>query len=526
MRPKLNQPRSSIPVSKGATLKNNQKSVNTLASLAQRKGKQVQHSHALRSSSIQGKMKSEVSPHFIPEYMKKHNSPGGQKQTSLKEHAQTKAASQNLLPSQAFVTNESGKGKDGDHDPSGTNKVPISLDDVMFKLNSLTSAVSKIDSMARDIDIIAEDIKSIKALQEKTMKLSQDMSEVQGKMENMQESVKDLEEREEEILANQQLLAKELMDIKGAIQDQGRPEMEKRMDFELNKIKADQLKLNLILEGVREPNSDRDDATYRQVKSFIREILGLKYIGLDMVYRLGKPRGPSAPPRPIFICFSSLGDRMDVWHSRARLIDHPEGRFQLKEDLPSPLRPVMAALNRVAQIAKKYPEKYRNVYIKDYKLFVDGRGYDVNQLEQLPKDLRPSHTSTPGNVKVVVFFGRDSRFSNHFESKFEIGTTKYYTMEQYLASHRARFANRPDLEEKAMATKDPAEAKRVLNQLRGADHQTEWEAERKDILFAGLLAKFVQSDDLRDYLLSSGDRILGEPSKNSNWGIGLTLSDK
>lgn len=139
-------------------------------------------------------------------------------------------------------------GKGGEEDPPTIIKLPISLDDVMLKLNSLTSAVGKIDSMARDIDIIAEDIKSIKALQDTTLKLTQDMSEVQGKLENLQESVRELEEREE-LLTNQQMLAKELIDIKSTLQVQGRSEMDPRVDFELNKIKADRLKLNLILGG-------------------------------------------------------------------------------------------------------------------------------------------------------------------------------------------------------------------------------------------------------------------------------------
>lgn len=522
MRPKQDQPGSSRQGCKNTKSMVNSQSVNSLANLAQGKGSQ--HSHALRSSTSEGNMNSVASSHFLPDYMKNQSLSRPQQQYTQKPEL-SKTSSNNINGIEEPV---GGKGEgDGDGDSLQNNtKSPISLDDLMLKLNSLTSAVSKIDSMAKDIDIIAEDIKSIKALQDTTMKLTQDMSEVQGKVENVQGSVRELEEREEEILTNQQMLAKELIDIKSTLQVQGRAEIEARVDFELNKIKADQLKLNLILEGMNEPKVDSAGAAYRQTKSFIKEVLGLRYVGIDMVHRLGKPRGSSAPPRPMFIRFLTLCDRMEVWHSRSRLTDHPDGRFLLKEDLPPPLRPIMAALNRVTTIAKKYPEKYRNVYVRDYNLYIDGKAYDVNQLELLPKDLRPSHTSTPGNVKVVVFFGRESRFSNHFESKFVIGSKTYYTIEQYLALHRARFANRPDLEEKAMASRDPAEAKRVLNQLRGAACQVEWENERKDILFAGLLAKFVQNDDLREYLLSSDDRILGEASKNSAWGIGLTLSDK
>lgn len=83
-------------------------------------------------------------------------------------------------------------------------------------------------------------------------------------------------------------------------------------------------------------------------------------------------------------------------------------------------------------------------------------------------------------------------------------------MEQFLAHGRARFANDQHLMDRALASQDPAEAKRILNLLRDAPGQEEWEEERHDILLSGLQAKFRQSDDLKGYLLSSEERQLGE----------------
>ena len=45
-------------------------------------------------------------------------------------------------------------------------------------------------------------------------------------------------------------------------------------------------------------------------------------------------------------------------------------------------------------------------------------------------------------------------------------------------------------------------------------------------MVAGNLAKFEQHDDLRDYLLGTGDRVLGEASPVDRvWGIGLSRDD-
>lgn len=163
--------------------------------------------------------------------------------------------------------------------------------------------------------------------------------------------------------------------------------------------------------------------------------------------------------------------------------------------------------------------------IRDYRIHINDTSYGVNELENLPKELRPSVSSTPGNQQVVIFFGKDSRFSNHHYSKFDIQGTTYATIEQYLAEKRAILAERQDLQDKAMASDDPVEAKRILNGLHGDRSDEEWENQRRDILFDGLLAKFQQNEDLKRYLLSSGQRRLGEASRNKTWGIGLTLAD-
>lgn len=180
----------------------------------------------------------------------------------------------------------------------------------------------------------------------------------------------------------------------------------------------------------------------------------------------------------------------------------------------------------MVQEAKKCPDRYRQVAIRDFQLFLDGKFYGADELETLPDELRPSTISTPGNKQVVVFFGKDSKFSNHHYATFTVEGVAFTSIEQYLAFSRARISQRSDLAERAMASDDPVEAKRVLHLLREEPSQEEWETQRRDILFKGLLEKFSQNPDLREYLLSSEDRILGEASRNRVWGIGLTLTDR
>lgn len=65
-----------------------------------------------------------------------------------------------------------------------------------------------------------------------------------------------------------------------------------------------------------------------------------------------------------------------------------------------------------------------------------------------------------------------------------------------------------------------------MNELRAAPTEPKWIEERHDILYSGLLAKFAQREDLMNYLLKSENRQLGEASRDTTWGIGLTLLDR
>lgn len=440
-----------------------------------------------------------------------------------------------------------------DHNPPQDFNPPphdgISLADVMSKLEGIATLSQKIDSMA-------EDIKQIKVLQNITTEIGKDLSEtkahvkqLQGSVTQLQQSkatanrersamqatisqlkttIASLEEEKEETQQNQQALAKELLTLRAQIRRQPTPAplSLSRMEFEHHKIEAALRKNNLVLEGIKEDYNGRGSSTGEQVFTFIRNVLGLSGIELDMAYRLGRPRYGSAVPRPILVRFTRLGDRMEVWRTKYKLNTRYNSHFVIKEDLPPQLRPIQATLLKVVQEAKKYPDRYGYASIRDFKLFLDGRYYEVDQLETLPDKLRPSSIATPGNTQVVVFFGKDSKFSNHHSAAFTVDGTTFSSMEQYLAFSRARILQRRDLAERAMASEDPVDAKRVLHLLSEEPSQEIWEGQRKDVLFKGLVEKFSQNSDLKEYLLSSEDRTLGEASRNRVWGIGLTLADR
>lgn len=247
---------------------------------------------------------------------------------------------------------------EGTHSPPPPPPPPppentISLADIMMKLNNLADLPSKIND-------IANDLKQIKVIQEQTAKLNQNMVEVQGQVQLLEQKVTKFQENKAETQQTLHLFAREISDLKAEITHlkQSKQQVSKsdaQADFELLKVKADMKKNNLIIEGLRETQDDRDHASYYQARSFVKNTLGVTYAEIDRAYRLGKPRNRNSRPRPLLIRFTRLGDRMDVWEARYKLYSRENHSLTIKEDLPIPLRPIQAALGRVAQEARKNP---------------------------------------------------------------------------------------------------------------------------------------------------------------------------
>lgn len=97
-------------------------------------------------------------------------------------------------------------------------------------------------------------------------------------------------------------------------------------------------------------------------------------------------------------------------------------------------------------------------------------------------------------------------------------------MEHYLAFARVTLSDKTSLISKALKSKDPVQAKYILNSLK-EDHVQEWDAKVATVALEGLRAKFHQNRHLKDKLLQTYPLTFGEASLNPRWGIGLDLNN-
>jgi ribA/ribD-fused uncharacterized protein len=138
-------------------------------------------------------------------------------------------------------------------------------------------------------------------------------------------------------------------------------------------------------------------------------------------------------------------------------------------------------------------------------------------------------------VKYLFFWGhqpsRDgsvtaSCLSQWWPSPFTVDGRVFPTAEHYMMFSKAMLFGDADVAARVLDAGHPNEAKTLGRVVRGFDEET-WAGNRYDIVVAGSVAKFGQNDDLRAYLLGTGNRVLVEASPLDRvWGIGLTADDE
>ena len=85
---------------------------------------------------------------------------------------------------------------------------------------------------------------------------------------------------------------------------------------------------------------------------------------------------------------------------------------------------------------------------------IDSRKYTVDTLESLPLDLQPQPLATRNKDNAVLFYGRQSCFSNFFDAQFTINGITYCNSEEYFQNQRALRSGDEDAAKEIMETDD------------------------------------------------------------------------
>jgi ribA/ribD-fused uncharacterized protein len=139
----------------------------------------------------------------------------------------------------------------------------------------------------------------------------------------------------------------------------------------------------------------------------------------------------------------------------------------------------------------------------------------------------------PTDLKYLFFWGHTPKqkdvvdkscFSQWYPAAFTVAGDTYATAEHWMMAEKARLFGNEDVRTHIIAARHPDEAKKLGRQVTGFDPAV-WDAQKFDLVVAGNYHKFSQHPALRDYLLTTGDRVLVEASPvDAIWGIGLAAT--
>lgn len=106
------------------------------------------------------------------------------------------------------------------------------------------------------------------------------------------------------------------------------------------------------------------------------------------------------------------------------------------------------------------------------------------------------------------------------------GNIKYQSTEHFMMAEKARFFNDTQTEKLILNSEHPHEVQQLGRKVKNF-HQEDWDRVKYNIVLQGNYLKFSQNKELREYLISTQNKILVEASPQDKiWGIGLKKEDK
>lgn len=139
--------------------------------------------------------------------------------------------------------------------------------------------------------------------------------------------------------------------------------------------------------------------------------------------------------------------------------------------------------------------------------------------------LYPRSAGIKQNEKVCCFSGENAILSN-FNKQFPVAINgkNYICNEQYIVHQKALLFDDKEAATLVMTLKSPRQMKQLGNNLKNYDHAL-WQRKSAQIIAKCNEVKFDTHNDAQKFLLSTGDKIIGEATKGREWGTGISLDE-
>ena len=182
-------------------------------------------------------------------------------------------------------------------------------------------------------------------------------------------------------------------------------------------------------------------------------------------------------------------------------------------------------LRPILKYAQSMDEYARKCKLEHDTLIIKGLHYTVQTLHKLPANLSGFHVSSRSNNDTLCFFGELSPFSNFHDCPIEVENETFHSSEQYIQLQKARYFKDDQLAEEIKNSETALQCKKLGREVLNYNAE-KWSEVAEEQCYTGILAKFEQNLELKQMLLSTLEKTIGEGSPDLLWGTGVHLRTK
>lgn len=186
-------------------------------------------------------------------------------------------------------------------------------------------------------------------------------------------------------------------------------------------------------------------------------------------------------------------------------------------------------LNKTLEIALDSIYSFKEKYLGyDFKIFIAEKDQKLCDIIATALENRLEKENEKFGFGVICFAnqgGLNEVFGSQYKCSFQIEGIKYSSVTQYMSAKKCvLFDDVISLTQVKMASVGPASIEITGKNVKYFNKGI-WDAAKYEIAYNANYAKFSQNEELKSYLLSTGDCILAETDTGEEeWGIGLESS--
>ena len=298
----------------------------------------------------------------------------------------------------------------------------------------------------------------------------------------------------------------------------------------LNQIENKLLENNFVIMGVNEEAWE----TYSGLREKVYQVIAYTVNALDpnvqlenarkvnlvKVKRLGnysRNRG-----RPISIQFEYHSAAQYFWDNKGYIPDSIYVKREYTEETDRHRR----ILKPVYNAAKKSPSCKGKCHMEGNYLILRGKKFGLHNLQELPEKLSGHKVTSRNTDRVLGFFGELHPLSNFHRCNFTEGGLQFTSSEQYIQYTKACYFENMELAGRILRTHEPLDCKKLSREIKYPVDKGRWSKVAKQQCYSGIKGKYEQNENLKQFLIHTGNKTLVESSMDKLWGTGVPLHNR